>query len=154
MNPRRMSNYLSDRDLVLGDGGRFNIVFAATRPGDDDLNGAQFIEIPDDATSIVVRDYIADPATEIPVHLDISLLGEAPPPPAPLSDEALAAQLTAMGWTIVKLTTLHRTVRPDLLETPNILITSARRISAARTPRPTTSTCSACSHSSHTRICS
>ncbi len=79
MNPRRMSNYLSDRDLVLGDGGRFNIVFAATRPGDDDLNGAQFIEIPDDATSIVVRDYIADPATEIPVHLDISLLGEAPP---------------------------------------------------------------------------
>ncbi|GAA2808654.1 DUF1214 domain-containing protein [Mycolicibacterium pallens] len=123
MNPRRMSNYLSDRDLVLDDGGRFNVVFAATRPADDDLAGAQFIEIPDDATSIVVRDYIADPATEIPVHLDISLLGDAPPP-APISDEVLAAQLTAMGWTIVKLTTLHRTVRPDLLETPNILITS------------------------------
>lgn len=123
MNPRRMSNYLSDRDLVLDDGGRFDVVFAATRPGDGDLAGAQFVEIPDDATSIVVRDYIADPDTEIPAQLDISLLGEAPPP-APLSDEELAAQLTAMGWTIVKLTTLHRTVRPDLLETPNILITS------------------------------
>ena len=123
MNPRRMSNYLSDRDLVLADGGRFNVVFAAARPADSDLAGAQWIEIPDDATSIVVRDYVGDPATEIPVQLNISLIGEAPPP-APLTDEALAGQLTAMGWTIVKLTTLHRTVRPDLLDTPNILITS------------------------------
>ena len=41
-----------------------------------------------------------------------------------LTDELLADQLTAMGWTMVKLTTLHRTVRPDLLETPNVLITS------------------------------
>ncbi|QEN15395.1 DUF1214 domain-containing protein [Mycolicibacterium sp. ELW1] len=123
MNPRRMSNYLSDRDLVLDESGRFDIVFAATRPADSDLAGAQWIEIPADATSIVVRDYIADPDTEIPVQLHISLLGEVPPP-APLSDETLAAQLTAMGWTIVKLTTLHRTVRPDLLDTPNVLITS------------------------------
>ncbi|BBY57072.1 hypothetical protein MSAR_02080 [Mycolicibacterium sarraceniae] len=87
MNPRRMSNYLA---------------------------GAQWIEIPDDATSIVVRDYVGDPTTEIPAQLDISLIGEAPPP-GPLTDEVLAAQLTATGWTIVKLTTLHRTVRPDLL---------------------------------------
>jgi hypothetical protein len=123
MNPRRMSNYLSDRDLLVDDGGRFNVVFAATRPSDSDLAGAQWIEIPDDATSIVVRDYVGDPTTEIPVQLDVSLIGEAPPP-APLTDEALAGQLTAMGWTIVKLTTLHRTVRPDLLDTPNILITS------------------------------
>jgi hypothetical protein len=123
MNPRRMSNYLSDRDLVLEDGGGFNVVFAAARPSDSDLAGAQFVEIPEDASSIVVRDYVGDPATEIPAYLDISLLGEVPPP-APLTDEALAGQLTAMGWTIVKLTTLHRTVRPDLLDTPNVLITS------------------------------
>lgn len=123
MNPRRMSNYLSDRDLVVDNGGAFNVVFAAARPSDSDLDGAQWIEIPDDATSIVVRDYVGDPSTEIPVELEISLIGEAPPP-APLTDEALAGQLTAMGWTIVKLTTLHRTVRPDLLDTPNILITS------------------------------
>ncbi|TGD84297.1 DUF1214 domain-containing protein [Mycolicibacterium sp. CH28] len=123
MNPRRMSNYLSDRDLVLDDNGRFTIVFAAARPDDSELAGAQWISIPDDATSIVVRDYVADPATEIPSQLEISRLGQAPPP-APLTDELLAAQLTAMGWTIVKLTTLHRTVRPDLLDTPNTLITS------------------------------
>lgn len=123
MNPRRMSNYLSDHDLVLDDRGRFAVVFATSRPTDADLAGAQWVEIPADASSIVVRDYIADPATETPVQLAISRLGDASPPPA-LADEVLAAQLKAMGWTIVKLTTLHRTIRPDLLDTPNVLITS------------------------------
>ncbi|MGY4711771.1 DUF1214 domain-containing protein [Mycolicibacterium sp. CBM1] len=121
MNPRRMSDYLSDRDLILDADGRFDIVFAADRPAD--LAGAQWVQIPADATSIVVRDYIADPTTETAAQLNISRIGQAPPP-VPLTDDQLAAQLTAMGWTIVKLTTLHRTVRPDLLETPNILITS------------------------------
>jgi hypothetical protein len=123
MNPRRMSNYLSDRDLVLDADGHFTIIFSAARPADRDLAGAQWVQIPDDATSIVVRDYIADPAAEIPVQLQISRLGETGSP-APLTDEMLAEQLTAMGWTIVKLTTLHRTVRPDLLDNPNTLITS------------------------------
>ena len=123
MNPRRMSNYLSDHDFLLDDNGRFTIIFAATRPADSELDGAQWVRIPDDATSIVVRDYISDPATEVPVQLHISRLG-AIGPPAPLTDEMLADQLTAMGWTIVKLTTLHRTVRPDPLENPNTLITS------------------------------
>ncbi len=123
MNPRRMSNYLSDHDLVLDDQGHFAVVFAASRPTDTELAGAQWVEIPADASSIVVRDYIADPSTEIPVQLAISRIGGTSAPPA-LADEVLAAQLTAMGWTIVKLTTLHRTIRPDLLDTPNVLITS------------------------------
>jgi hypothetical protein len=123
MNPRRMSNYLGDRDLVLDADGAFNVVFAATRPDDAELSGAQWIEIPADASSIVIRDYIADPDTQVPAALQIARLG-APTPPPVLTDELLADQLTAMGWTIVKLATLHRTVRPDLLETPNILITS------------------------------
>lgn len=123
MNPRRMSNYLSDHDLVLGDDGHFAIVFSAQRPSDSELDGAQWVQIPDDASSIVVRDYIADPATEVPVQLHISRLGDGEPPAA-VTDDLLADQLTAMGWTIVKLMTLHRTVRPDLLESPNTLITS------------------------------
>jgi Protein of unknown function (DUF1214) len=123
LNPRRMSNYLSDHDLVLDADGRFDIVFSAARPTDAQLGGAQWVQIPDDATSIVVRDYVADPATEVPVRLDISRLDNGSPP-QPVTDELLADQLTAMGWTIVKLTTLHRTVRPDLFDTPNTLITS------------------------------
>jgi len=123
MSPRRMNNYLGDRDLVLDGTGGFDIVFAATRPDDAELAGAQWVQIPGDASSIVVRDYLADPDTEVPATLSITRLGKPTPPPV-LTDELLADQLTAMGWTIVKLTTLHRTVRPDLLGTPNILITS------------------------------
>ena len=36
----------------------------------------------------------------------------------------LAQQLTAMGWTIAKLATLHRTIKPELLDQPNELLTA------------------------------
>ena len=32
---------------------------------------------------------------------------------------------TAMGWTLLKLLTLHRTIKPELLENPNTLVTAA-----------------------------
>lgn len=123
LKPRRMSNYLSDRDLVLDDDGRFTLVFSAAQPDETELAGAQWIQIPEDATSIVVRDYIADAATAIPAHLDIELLEKSSPAP-PLTDDLLAEQLTAMGWSIVKLITLHRTVLPDLKDSPNTIVTS------------------------------
>jgi hypothetical protein len=123
LNPRRMASYISDRDLLLDDQGRFNLVFAPTRPPDDQLGGAQWVKIPSDASSIVVREYIADEATETPVRLNISRLGPVTAPPV-VADDILAEQLTAMGWTIMKLTTMHRAIRPDLLESPNTLITS------------------------------
>ncbi|HXQ59163.1 MAG TPA: DUF1214 domain-containing protein, partial [Acidimicrobiales bacterium] len=44
--------------------------------------------------------------------------------PATPTDEGLAEQLTGMAWTIVKLATLHRTIRPDLLDSPNRLVTA------------------------------
>ena len=124
LNPRRMSNYLSDRDLVLDGRGRFNLVFsAAMRPPPPNSRARSGSRFPDDATSIVVRDYIADPASAIPAQLEIELLGNGSPA-APLTDDVLADQLTAMGWTIVKMTTLHRTVLPDLVDNPNRLVTS------------------------------
>lgn len=123
MNPRRMSNYLSDHDLVLDADGRFDIVFSAFRPADFDPEGMQWVQIPDDATSIVVRNYVADPVTEISPELGISRIGDSAPP-ATLTDELLADQLTAMGWTIAKLITLHRTVAPELLDAVNTLITA------------------------------
>ena len=39
-----------------------------------------------------------------------------------------------MAWTIAKLTTLHRTIRPELLEMPNVLVTAeAAQLGAADT---------------------
>lgn len=119
MTPRRMAAYLSDTDLELDDGA-FTVVVAADEPAD--LAGAQWLQIPADAASIVVREYIGDAATEVGATLEIETLGA--PPPHPLTDAEVAEQFTAMAWTLMKLTTLHRTIKPELLEQPNVLLTA------------------------------
>ena len=103
------------------DDGAFALIFAATQP--DHLDGAQWVQIPEDATSIVVREYIAEPASEKSATLRIEPLGD-PQPPRTASDDEAAEQFTAMAWTIMKLTTLHRTIRPELLSAPNTLVTA------------------------------
>jgi len=119
LTPRRMAGYLSDTDLKL-DAGSFTLVFAATEPAD--LGDAQWVPIPQDASSIVVREYIGDAATEEPATMHIECVDAEPL--QPISDAAAAEQFTAMAWTIVKLATLHRTVKPELLTKPNELLTA------------------------------
>ncbi len=121
MTPRRMAAYVSDTDLTL-DSGTFALVFAADEPSEADLAGAQWVQIPSDAVSIVVREYIADPSTEVLATLAIAPIGTVEP--TALTDSELADQFTAMAWTIMKLTTLHRTIKPELLTTPNTLLTA------------------------------
>ncbi len=79
--------------------------------------------IPQDASAVVVREYVADRLTEAGAELTIEPL-DLPPVPDPPSDEALAEQLTSMGWTIAKLTTLHHSIKPELLGMPNQLVTA------------------------------
>lgn len=122
MSPRRMAAHLSDNALRL-DGDALALVFSADEPGPDVLDGAQWVQIPDDATSIVVREYIGDRAVEVPASLRIDNLD--PSPPRRLSDEEVAEQFTAMAWTLFKLATLHRTIKPELLTRPNELVTAA-----------------------------
>ena len=55
MTPRRMAAYVSDTDLTL-DADGFALVFSATEPSPAELDGAQWVQIPEDATSIVVRE--------------------------------------------------------------------------------------------------
>jgi len=121
LTPRRMAAYVSDTGLELHDG-TFTLVFSTTRPTLEELDGATWVQVPEDASSIVVREYIADPFLEVPARLHIEALD--PVPPAPVTDAAVAEQLTAMAWTIFKLSTLHRTVQPELLTTPNTLLTA------------------------------
>jgi uncharacterized protein DUF1214 len=121
MTPRRMAAYVSDTDLKLDSGGGFALVFSAAEPAD--LDGAQWVQIPEDATSIVVREYIADAGTEQPATLRIDPQTD-PQAPRAISDDEAAEQFTAMAWTIMKLTTLHRSIKPELMEQPNTLVTS------------------------------
>jgi hypothetical protein len=121
LTPRRMAGYLSDTDLK-GDSGSFTLVFSAVEPPADNLGAAQWIPIPPDASSIVVREYIGDASAEEPATMEIECLDAEPL--QPVTDADAAQQFTAMAWTIVKLTTLHRTVKPELLTQPNTLLTA------------------------------
>ncbi|ORB73493.1 DUF1214 domain-containing protein [Mycobacterium scrofulaceum] len=119
LTPRRMAAYVSDVDLALS-AGEFALVLAADEPSD--LAGGQWVKIPDDASSVVVREYIGDRAREELAALRIEALD--PGPLTPLTDSGLADQFTAMAWSLMKLATLHRTIRPELLDAPNSLVTA------------------------------
>jgi hypothetical protein len=124
LTPRRMAAYVSDRDLHLAGDGSFAFVLAGEPPSAAELAGDPWVAIPEDSSAIVVREYIADRAREEPAQITIEPL-DPPGLPEPLRDEFLAEQLTAMAWTIAKLATLHRTIKPELLDHPNELVTAA-----------------------------
>ncbi len=133
LTPRRMAAYISDRDLALDDDGSFALVLASDEPTSEELAGDRWIPIPEDSSVILVREYIADRATETLAELAIEPL-DPPALPPPPTDEVLAQQLTGMAWSIAKLTTLHRSIRPELLERPNQLVTAeAAELGAADT---------------------
>jgi hypothetical protein len=128
-----MGAYVSDRQLDLANDGGFGFVLAAEKPAVEELAGDPWVPIPDDSSAIVVREYIADRATETSAILTIEPL-DASALPAPPTDDSLAEQLTSMAWTIAKLVTLYRTIKPELLESPNTLVTAeASELGAADT---------------------
>lgn len=111
LTPRRQATYVSDADLVVDDEGRFEFVLATEDPG----AGEVWVQIPPDASAVVVRQYVADRRVETLATYAIASLD--PPGPMPtIDDAAFAEQLTALAWTAVKLMTLHRTVLPGLIE--------------------------------------
>jgi len=122
LTPRRMAAYVSDRDLDVDANDQFALVLAAVEPSAEELDGATWVPVPEDASAVVVRQYIADRSIEVPAEFAIENLDPVGAPAAP-TDASVGAQLTAMGWTIAKLMTLHRTVLPEALDRPNELIT-------------------------------
>jgi hypothetical protein len=121
LTPRRMAGYLSDTDVKCSSG-PFAVVLSATEPSADILGAAQWVPIPPDASSMVVREYVGDSDTEEPASMDIECVDAEPL--RPITDAEAAEQFTAMAWTIVKLATLHRTIKPELLTQPNTLLTA------------------------------
>jgi hypothetical protein len=122
LTPRHMAGYLSDTELDL-DSGAFEVLFSPTEPSAAVLGSAQWVRIPEDASSVVVREYVGDFAAEQPATMRIDPVD--PDELRPITDEVAAEQFTAMAWTIVKLATMHRTIKPELLAQPNELVTAA-----------------------------
>jgi hypothetical protein len=123
LTPRRMAAHGSARDLDVAADGSFGIVLAAQEPSEDERAGLPWVPIPEDASALVVREYLADCATEVGAALRIEPLDPPDQPPLP-TDELLAMQLTTMAWTMAKLATLHRTIKPELLDQANVLVTA------------------------------
>ena len=118
LTPRRQAAYLGDKDLLVDADGAFELVLSATEPA-----SGQWIPIPEDASAVVVRQYVGDRATEVLADLEIDPLD--PPGAVPLpTDEQIGEALTGMAWTILKLATLHKTIKPELLTMPNELVTA------------------------------
>jgi hypothetical protein len=123
LTPRHMAAYISDYDLQLAPDGSFAFVLAPARPTDAELGGDPWVAIPKDASAIVVREYIGDRRVEVPAALTIEPL-DPPGRPALPTDALVGEQMTGMAWTIAKLTTLHQTIKPELLDQPNELVTA------------------------------
>jgi len=133
LTPRRMGAYVSDRHLRLADDGAFAFVLATSEPSAAVLAGDPWVAIPEDSSAIVVREYIADRAAEAQAQLAIEPLDPPSWPTAP-TDAALGEQFTSMAWTIAKLTTLHQTIKPELLDMPNeLVVAAASELGAAET---------------------
>ena len=124
LTPRRMAAHVSDTDLVLDADGRFALVLSAEEPAPDELDGATWVQVPEDASGIVVRQYIGDRSAEVEAEFSITPLDPPGIPDLP-TDERIAEQMTAWGWTVAKLLTLHHGVLPEALERPNELLTVA-----------------------------
>lgn len=134
MEPRRMACYRSDRELGLGPGDPFTLFLASSQPSADELAGARWVQIPEDASAIVVRQYVADPAREQLATYTIEPVDD-PGPPSPPTDEGTGAAFTAMAWTIAKLTTLHTSPpMQEMVASPNRFFTfDAAALGAADT---------------------
>ena len=130
LTPRRQAAYLSDHQLELDADGGFDFVLSATRPA-----SGQWVEIPEDASAIIVRQYVGDRGVEELAAFEIDAVQAPGPVPLP-SDEQLGEALTGMAWTIMKLATLHKTIKPELLTMPNELVTAEAAVlgSADTTP--------------------
>ena len=125
LTPRRMAAYVSDPTCRSPPTAPSSSSSSASRADAPTSSAAgAWVEVPDDASAIVVREYIADRATEELCQLDHRTARPARRCPRCPTTPALAQQLTAMGWTIAKLATLHRTIKPELLDQPNQLLTA------------------------------
>ena len=114
---RRQFAYLSDKTLELDQDGNFTLILSQ-EPTD---TSGQWIQIPDDASGILVRQYIANRKKEELATLNIDILG-SPIQFSPVTDQEIADAIIGTSYAFLSLTTLHHRVLPELMEETNVFI--------------------------------
>lgn len=135
MTERRGVGYINDQQLNRDAEGNFTLLLSKDMP---DINAygnngvpANWIQIPNDASGILVRQYMADRSLSEQATLAIEILGEQPAY-APPSDQTIADSLIGTSYAFLKLTTLHKYVLPELLtETNQFVQTSSESLGSA-----------------------
>lgn len=111
MTPRRHVDYISDQMLTLDDEGNFTLILAQEKPEQE----GDWLQIPEDASGILVRQYIGDRRTAVLPTLNIEILGDKPAF-APPTDEEIANAIVGTTFAFLKLSTLHQYILPELMD--------------------------------------
>jgi len=119
LSKRRMAAFLNDQTIEFDDAGNFTLLLSGVRP---DVAG-QWVEIPEDASTVMLRQYIADRSVEQLVRIEIETLG-GPLPAIDTRDEDVANAITGMNFAFVFLANLHKIVLPEAWERPNEFFTT------------------------------
>lgn len=128
---RRIISNLSDQDIEFDDQGNFNLILSGNRP---DTEG-QWVQIPDDANSVQLRQYILDRSSEEQATSTIHMIGEAPPELAN-KDEVVARQITAAANSYTFLSELGDLMFPSTRSRPNHFATASGKELEALYPTP------------------
>jgi hypothetical protein len=107
--------YYNEQTLGADDEGNFSLYLTRSEPA-----GRNHVDTRSGLSSILVRQYIGDRSQEVLASYTIDVLGRAPDEPIPYSNDAsIAKALVGTRFAFEALSTLHRTVMPELLDQPN-----------------------------------
>ena len=117
MSDRRLVAFLNDQSINFDSEGNFTLLLSKTEPSEP----GQWVKIPEDATSIMLRQYMVDRDSERLASFDIEVLGDDPGVNMP-NDSEMAGRLVATNYAFVFLATMHKTVVSRALDNPNTFV--------------------------------
>lgn len=92
---KRIVGGVDDDEMHFADDGRFELWLGAERPTDLP-DGVAFLQLDDDVSEVMVRQYFGDPDAEEPADYTIAAVPDPGPPPAP-TEQQIAERLAAVG---------------------------------------------------------
>jgi hypothetical protein len=114
----RALGYVNERTIGADAEGNFTLLLTKEKPDEPGL----WIQSSPDLDSILVRQYIGSRERETVASYDIEVIGAEPYQLPPSTDAEIASAITAARYAFLSLATLHQTVMPHLLDSPNAFV--------------------------------
>jgi hypothetical protein len=130
MSPRHPVTYIKDEHIQTDSDGNFELILSTEMP----RTGGQWIKITEDASAIVVRQYIGNRNTEKLADYAIERIAGIQEN-STIGDAQIAEKLISTAWTMVKLALIYRDI-PGLLEKPNQLTSMSSEQAGAADSTP------------------